>query len=223
MTTGPAFHSDAEIIKRLQVVLRDVETAPLGSQRAEANEREVRNLTNALAERIQEDPAAWGLDAIPAEYRDDAASDALLALLTAVPELKGRESIADWYSAAAEDAFRRLWSVAEQQASRARPGTSTEVPAPVADGSSSVFESQDGLWQSFEKDFPRDAFALRLRYLLGRSPEDMAVMLDAQSARAITLRLNRARDRFRMFCEQAGYDRYAVEDLVAQISEEQQA
>ena len=45
-------------------------------------------------------------------------------------------------------------------------------------------------------------------------------MLDAPSTRAITARLNRARDRFKMFCEQSGFSRRETGDIMGHFAEE---
>ena len=73
--------------------------------------------------------------------------------------------------------------------------------------------------RQFENDFPRDASTLRLRYVDNRSPEEMAALLDAPSIRAVGQRLTRARDRFRMFCEQSGLDRHDTADLMLRFGE----
>ena len=70
-----------------------------------------------------------------------------------------------------------------------------------------LFRLRDGPWQRFEKEFPRDASALRLRYEQHHSAAEMEVMLDASSERVVLTRIDRARARFRMFVEQAGFGR----------------
>ncbi|MDA1036076.1 MAG: hypothetical protein O3B65_04240, partial [Chloroflexi bacterium] len=103
-----------------------------------------------------------------------------------------------------------------------------EITEPEADEEAigtepSLFTDTNGIWASFETSFPRDAFALRLRYLMHRKPAEMAVMLDAPSERAISMRLDRARERFKMYCEQQGIKRHESDILVVQISEEARA
>lgn len=230
MTNRPAYISDEELVKQLQNLLRA--TAPADSPQPPTREQldEARTLATEFAERIYDDPVRWGLANIPEEFRDDAAGDALVALFYASPEMRGRQSVVEWFSEAAESKFRRIWAVADRQkderARRAADGTSGP-PAPVdepVDGPleapQTLFEDETGIWPAFEESFPRDAFALRLRYHLKRDPTDMAVMLDAPSERAITLRVDRARDRFRMYCEQQSMNRRDTAALVAQVSEE---
>jgi DNA-directed RNA polymerase specialized sigma24 family protein len=220
MVSNPNFSSPEELIKRLQVVFRDLADGPSALGLSDVNLREARNLAAELAGRIYDEPGEWGVGEVPARFREDAAADALVDLLVAVPAQRGRQSIMSWYGASVEAAFQRNWtSATEAEAERANlapipaPATQeTTVPPP------SVFEARPDLWARFEQEFPRDAFALRVRFLLGRSPEEMAVMLDAPNERAITMRLHRARDRFQLFCEQAGLERGDVAALVAGFS-----
>ena len=224
MTTNPNYHSDTELIKRLQIVLRDASETAHDRMRVEGNQREVRHLTAELAERIYAEPDKWGISTIPEGLRDDAASDALLALLVEVPEFRAHQPVAEWYVSKVEECYQRLWAISERQAAEPRapePQAAAVDSAETPDAEAAAFfESADGIWQDFEKQFPRDAFALRLRYLLNRSPEEMAVMLDAANTRAIAMRLNRAKDRFRTFCEQSGYGRRETADVMARFGEE---
>ena len=224
MTTGTNYHSDEELIKRLQIVLRDASDTPLERSRAEDNQREVRNIAAELAGRIYAEPDKWGIATLPEGLRDDAAADALMAMLVEVPEFRARQPISEWYAKTAESAFRKLWVTAERQAAERGRKEPPAEPIDTLEASdeetTAFFEESGGTWQEFEKQFPRDAFALRLRYMLKRSPEEMAVMLDAANTRAITMRLNRAKDRFRTFCEQSGYSRSDTEELMVRFSEE---
>ena len=113
----------------------------------------------------------------------------------------------------------------DERARRAADGTNAPAPVdePVGappEAPQTLFEDETGIWSAFEESFPRDAFALRLRYHLRRDPADMAVMLDAPSERAIVMRVDRARDRFRMYCEQQSVNRRDTAALIAQVSEE---
>ena len=228
MTNRPAFISDEELIKQLQAVLRA--TPPEGPQgSSDDHVREARALSVELAERIHREPMTWGLANVPVAFRDDAAKDAFTALLFAIPEMRGRQTVAEWFSVTVESKFRRLWSLAERQnTERARlaveaaanPPAEEPTPEPEVDAEPSIFEVPDGTWTRFEVAFPRDAFALRLRYLLNRDLDEMSVMLDAPSVRAITMRLDRARDRFRMYCEQVGVGRREVVSMMDQLAEE---
>jgi DNA-directed RNA polymerase specialized sigma24 family protein len=227
LTNRPAFTSDEELIKQLQTVLRAaVGDAPQG--RGDSLVRNARGLAEEISGRIHREPVKWGLANVPGALRDDAAQDAFTALLLAIPEMRGRQSVAEWFSLTVESKFRRLWSLSERQSAErehllleaaaapkpaAKPADSE--PLPVL----SLFEEPDGVWAQFELAFPRDAFALRLRYLLRRELTEMAVMLDAPSSRAITMRLDRARDRFRMYSEQLGVTRKDVASMMEQFSE----
>ena len=131
MTTNPNYHSDSELIKRLQIVLRDASDPFHDRQRAEGNQREVRNLTAELAERIYAEPDKWGLSTIPEGLRDDAASDALLALLVEVPDFRARQPVAEWYVAKVEECYQRLWAISQRQAAEPR---APESPATAVDG-----------------------------------------------------------------------------------------
>ncbi len=229
MTNRPAFISDEELVKQLQAVMR---AAPPDGLHGSDDERvrEARTLAEELSERIHREPKAWGLASVPAEFRDDAANDAFTALLFAIPEMRGRQSVSEWFGVTVESKFRRLWSLAERQkAERERLAAEAAAnPEPAVldspvlepDAQPSLFEEPGGTWAQFEAAFPRDAFALRLRYLLKRDLEEIAVMLDAPSSRAITMRLDRARDRFQMYCEQAGVSRRDVAAMVEQLAEE---
>ena len=222
--TSHYYQSDEEIIRRLQVILHDQGSALQDRARRESGVREVRNLTAELAERIYREPDAWGIHEIPIEYRADAAADTLLQMLSRVTTMGSPRNIREWFVNAVEARFKELWSSADRE-TRARESEeamarSREEAAETGQGASVVFEENSELWQRFEGEFPRDAFALRLRYELNRTPDEMAVMLDAPSERAITIRLNRAKERFRMYCEQAGLSQRETAGILAQFSEE---
>ena len=225
MTNGPSYNSEEELIKRLQIVVRDMAHGGYDLTREANDVREVRNLAAELAERIVLEPAKWGIASVPEELRDDAAADAFIALLLSVAEFRGRQPISEWYASTVESKFRRLWTVSEQKAAErdnnAREPKPEEIIGADLDGpAAAIFEDSRGVWQNFEKEFPRDSFALRLRYMLKRTPDEMAAMLDAPSSRAVTMRLNRARDRFQMFCEQSGIGRRETTDIMEQFAEE---
>ena len=223
MTTGMSFHSDEELVKRLQVAVRDHATAAGDHARHSNGVREVRTLASEIAERIYDEPEKWGIADMPPRFRDDAAADALLALLANVPDFHGRQAVSDWFGRTAESKFRRLWSTTEHQAREEQESAGGRVDGQGPEISAEavkVFEEHQDAWQSFEGEFPRDAFALRLRYMLNREPEQMAVMLDAPNTRTIVTRINRARDRFRMFCEQRGVGRSKLADIMDQFAEE---
>jgi len=198
----------------------------------DARASEVRGLIQELAERIYRDPVKWGYSSISPEFRDDAVIDAFIAMLLALPEMRGKQTVTDWFSVNVESKFRRLWALEERQApererlvqeSAKWAATEPEVEEEQVQGEPSLFADTKGIWPGFENSFPRDAFALRLRYLMERKPAEMAVMLDAPSERAISMRLDRARERFKMYCEQQGINRHDSTRLMVQISEEASA
>ena len=223
------FISNEELVKQLQGVLRADPSEGHGGSDDE-RVRRVRSLAAELAARIHRDSDQWGLTNVPKEFRDDAAKDTFTALLFAIPGMRGRQNIAEWFGTTLESKFRRLWSLDERQkiererlavaaAANPRPETLEQVDSELL-SVPSLFEDSVGPWASFETTFPRDAFALRLRYLLERDLEEMAVMLDAPTSRAISMRLDRARDRFRMYCEQVGIGRKDVAVMMEQLAEE---
>ena len=225
MTTGHYYQSDEEIIRRLQVILHEHGSAGQSTSSRENTIREVRNLTAELAERIDTDPDLWGISDVPMEYRADAAADTLLQMLTRISTMGSPRNIREWFVGAVEARFKELWSVADKE-SKTRETEEATVRAREEAGegnenAAAVFEEYADLWRRFEEEFPRDAFPLRLRYELGRSPSQMAVMLDAPSERAITIRLNRAKERFRMYCEQAGLGQVDTAGILARFAEEQ--
>lgn len=225
-TSGHLYLSEGEIVKRLQTLLRDHAEASKDAPAREGSVREVRNLTAELAERIYREPEKWGIAGIPIDYRTDAAADTLMQLLDRVPTMGNPRNVAEWYAEAAEARFKELWSTAEREAKareteEEKERRSAEAQGDAGGGASAVFEENAELWQRFEADFPRDAFALRLRYQMNRDVDQMAVMLDAPSPRAILLRLNRARERFHMYCEQAGLSQKETAGILAQFGEEQ--
>lgn len=223
MTNAPSFHSDEEIINRLQTISRDYAAAGGGHSRHMSDVREVRDLVAELAARIYDDPEKWGTADMLPRFRDDAAADAFMALLVNVPDFRRRQDVSDWFTRTAESKFRRLWSMAERQEQEKGASGNGQADGQGAEASEEaleVFEANRDVWQRFEGEFPRDAFALRLRYMLNRDPEQMAVMLDAPSPRAIAIRINRARDRFRMFCEQTGLGKREVADVMEHFAKE---
>ncbi len=221
-TSGHLYLSEGEIVKRLQTLLRDHAEASKDGGARESSVREVRNLAAELAERIYREPEKWGIAGVPMDFRADTAADTLMQLLERVPTMGNPRNIAEWYAEAVEARFKELWSAAEREAKARETEEEKESrSAEAAAGAPSVFEENAELWQRFEGDFPRDAFALRLRYQMNRDIEQMAVMLDAPSPRAILLRLNRARERFTMYCEQAGLSQKETAGILAHFVEEQ--
>ena len=220
------FLSEEEIIKRLQIVLQDFKAARGDYVRQSNSVKEVRDLAAKLAERIYDEPQKWGITEILPEFRDDATTDTFVSLLLDVENLPGRNTVSDWFERAIESKFRKLWSLAEDQASKSSGNLNVNnfledsVHSEPETNSGLIFEEHASLWESFESDFPRDAFALRLRFMLGRSVDQMVVMLDAPSIRAIAIRINRARDRLRMFCEQRGLDKTVVQEIMNRLPEE---
>ena len=225
MNNAPGYHSDEDLLKRLQTLQQGLSMNGIPPPDADAQAREI---VSEFAYRIYADPEKWGIAQVPEAFRDDAAQDALLKLLYGAQDFADHhETVAKWYSGLVEDRFRDLWSTHEAQAGEATgegpDSEGGEAASSRGNGdrltNSRIFESPTGPWPQFEQDFPRDAFALRLRFLLKHTPEEMMVMLDAPSSRAVTLRVERARERFRMFCAQAGYARREVSAILEHLSE----
>jgi len=201
MTNSPNYYSDEEILKRLHAIMVERPVRRRAGQQALG---EALTLFGELASRIYDEPGKWGLSQIPVGSRDDAAQDALVDLLAELGTVKNRRSAADWFSGAVEERFRQLWAVKERNAAN---GAGPSRSRRTAVDAKNLFRLKDGPWQRFEKEFPRDASALRLRYEQNHSASEMEVMLDAPSERVVLTRIDRARARFRMFVEQAGYGR----------------
>jgi hypothetical protein len=226
----PAFFSEEELVKQLQGVLRSVTSEP---QRRPSDETvgEARALVEELAQRVYNDPSRWGIADVPDEFRDDVVNDTLIALLFGILDVRGRQTVVDWFSTTADAKYRRLSALAERQrserervavAAAANPGSEGQSATPTDDDDviPPLFDLPKGGWAKFEAEYPRDAFALRLRHQLKRTPEQMATMLEAPSSRAISMRLDRARERFRVFCEQQGVPRRDLNAMLTQLSEE---
>ena len=98
MTIGPMYFSDAEIIKRLQTVLRNFSEAGSDRTRKDSAVREVRTLAAEIGERIYDEPESWGISGIAPEFRDDAAAAALVLFLLQVPSFRGSQSAQEWFS-----------------------------------------------------------------------------------------------------------------------------
>ena len=226
MKTGSSYHSEEEIIKRLQGVLRQSRDRMAGGGPDESLVKEARALAADLAQRVLASPGHWGLTKVPEPLRDDAAADAFVAMLFEVPEFRARSNVSEWYARTVETRSIRLTALAEEEAAERQRADELSTPVtfaePEAGGESalSVFGAGGGFWERFEAEFPRDAFVLRLRYMLKRSTDEMAAMLEAPSARAITMRLGRARERLEAFCEQSGMDQRQVGVVMEQFSEE---
>ena len=218
MTTGPSFYSDEEILRRLHTMMEQAAANAKDEPAHSDAVREAHSLAAEVASRIYDDPNRWGVAYIPEEFRDEAAQDALIDVLAHLSEAKEERSASTWFAVAAEERFRRAWARHEQHDA-----------APDADGSDGLvdpaqaFDDPAGPWKRFEDTFPRDASALRMRYIEGMSPEQMEVVIDAQNARVVQTRVARARDRFKMFCEQAGYNRLQVTAILQRFGGEAEA
>ena len=224
MTTDPNYQSDQEIVKRVRQHLAEAFEGDTRPARRIRLGDEVDEMMQVLAGRIYAAPDVWGLSSIPQELRDDVAHDVLLDLFRDGQTGGEREGVAEWFAKRAERRFQELWSRAETVAGAPQAPVSTPLP-PVKEGASeadvAVLDTPGGPWQRFEQQFPRDAFALRLRYVLNRSPEEMMVMLDSPSTGAVHSRLSRARGRMRMFFEQSGYDRNTILAVLRQFGDAQ--
>ena len=228
MITDPNYQSDEEILKRLQQHLNETSSKGTRPSRIARLDQDTHDLMLVLAERIYAEPERWGLRNIPQPWRDDVANDSLLGLLQQASSFGGRELVADWFAKDAERRFRGLWSKTENVADTPREmaspsfadqeATAEEQPEVAT---SALLDAADGPWQRFEQEFPRDAFALRLRYVLKRTPDEMLIMLDAPTVSAIHSRLSRARGRMRMFFDQSRFDRSAIQAILKQFGDEQ--
>lgn len=228
-TNRPAFVSEEELVKQLQDVLRSVTSVP-NAYPTDEQIADAQAIVEELSMRIYNNAELWGIADVPAEFRDDVVIDTFNTLLFSLNSPKLRTSVIDWFKTTAEAKFHRAWALAERQKAEAeritvaaeanpRPRETPEDSGVPADAPAAFSLPDDG-WSRFEAEFPRDAFALRLRYLLKQTPEQMATMLDAPSSRAIAMRLTRARDRFRMFCEQQGISRTQVGAMLSELSED---
>ncbi len=204
MTTGPSFYSDEEILRRLHTAMWQAAPGLPGDPAHDAAVREAHSLAAEIASRIYDHPNKWGVAYIPEEFRDEAVQDAFIDVLARLTEAKEQRSASTWFAVAAEERFRRAWGRHEQGAAP-DAGESDGLVDPAH-----AFDDPAGPWRRFGDAFPRDASALRMRYFEGMSPEQMEVVIDAQNVRVVQTRVARARDRFKMFCEQAGYNRVQV-------------
>ena len=209
MTTSSQHQSVEQMVDRLRQHRAEAEDPDVRPVRARRLAEEMGALVVAVAERIYDAPADWGLDGIPERFRDDAAQDALVALLEDPGAALASGSVTVWFGATVERRFQELWGRAGRGAPAPdgglSPGDGTEGGVPA------LFREREGSpWDGFERQFPSDAFVLRLRYVVRHTPEEMVAVLDAPSADAVDARLTRARGRLLMFFEQAGYDRGSV-------------
>ena len=225
MVTGPTDRSDDEIIKRLQILMRGVANAHREDAsdlvRIEGDLREGRTLAEELAFRIYADPAKWGLADVPEDARTDVAADTLVHLLLSIGEFRGQQSTAEWFAAEAQAYVERV-QVLQEQATDAQEGESGKRSKRKKDGipePSQVFSTD--IWAGFERESPREAFTLRLRHMLNRDSDEMVEILEAPTPRAVTMRLNRARDRFGRYCREHGVDARTVEQVLQELGEGQ--
>ena len=238
MTSGPTYYSDEELVKRLRDLSRDHRQG--GSRRRGGGIREIRSLASSLAARIYDEPEKWGIAEIDPRFRDDCAADTLIKLLSGQTDFTGRARVSDWFGRESEARFRQLWRMAEQAREKhkklheddawdeeeaAADGAAAEQPdAPEAaadgNGAADALDENSDIWRRFEAEFPSDAFVLRLRYVMNRSADEIAVMLDAPSVQAVGSRINRGRERFRMLCEQNGVSRRSIATIMSRMAEE---
>jgi DNA-directed RNA polymerase specialized sigma24 family protein len=223
MSTDPNYQSEEELLRRLQQHLAEAAGADTRPARRARLAEEANAVVLILADRIYSDARRWGLGNVPPNLREDVAQDTLLNLLQNAGAIGGRENtVADWFGKQSERRFRILWRTMETAAQSPREpelissDRVTESSEPVAGPG---VDEPDGPWHKFEQEFPRDAFVLRLRYILRRSPGDMAIMLDAPNINAINSRLTRARGRMLMFFEQSGFDQKAITEIMDQFGE----
>ncbi len=221
MTSGPTYYSDEELVRRLQELVRQHMQG--GARRRGGGVREARTLASTLASRIYYEPEKWGIADIHEEFRDDAAADTMVKLISGVSENLGRRRVTEWFGRTAEARFQQLWAMAEEaRAKKQQEEALEEEEEPAEEGDESaadVLEENSDIWQRFESEFPSDAFVLRLRYVLNKRAEDIAVMLDA-SVQSVVTRVDRGRERFRMLCEQNGFSRREIAAIMTRMTEE---
>ncbi|MEX2599530.1 MAG: hypothetical protein WD533_07735, partial [Dehalococcoidia bacterium] len=211
------FHkSDDELIKRLQIVMQDIASAGGDLARADANLREGRNLAVDIATRIADDPKAWGTDAIAVDYREDAVADAFASLLSGISGFRGSQPVTQWFAEELQSRSEELQAAREADAA----GKASDGGGRWDDGVEPLVFTQP-VWREFETAFPREAFLLRLRYLLRRTPEEAAAIVGVATARTVNMRVNRARDKFKDHCTQAGLDIRSTERLLTELGEVQ--
>lgn len=216
MNTDPNYQSDEEILNRLRGHFEESAESDVRPARVVRLNEEIQELLTVLAERIYNQPQRWGLDQIPQPLRDDVALDGLLEFLKPESRFNGRDQVAELFSRYVEDRFRQLWGRSESVVAgdHLRSSSSDKnVDDEASMSATALLDIENGPWKTFEQEFPRDAFALHLRYVLNRSPEDMAVMLDAPTAGAIQSRLSRARGRLHMFFESSRYENAVIDGL----------
>ena len=129
MKTGSSYHSEEEIIKRLQGVLRQSRDRMAGGGPDESLVKEARALAADLAQRVLASPGHWGLTKVPEPLRDDAAADAFVAMLFEVPEFRARSNVSEWYARTVETRSIRLTALAEEEAAERQ--RADELSAPV--------------------------------------------------------------------------------------------
>ncbi len=222
MATDPNYQSDEEILKRLHAHIGEALAKDTRPTRIARLTEEAGDLMVVLAERIYTAPERWGLGHIPGMLRDDVAHDTLLTLIKDGSHVGDRGTIAEWFAKQAERRFQELWLKAGDKSALQTPlpeptTAMEEVTEQDLEAASALLDAEGGPWVRFEQEFPRDAFVLRLRYILNRSPDEMMIMLDTSSSSAIRSRLSRARSRMRMFLEQSGYDRTTIGALLQQF------
>jgi DNA-directed RNA polymerase specialized sigma24 family protein len=229
MTTDTNYASDEELFRRLQGNLHEATEEATRPARRARLAQETTDLVRTLAGRIYDQPDRWGLDRVPAESRDDVACDVLIALLQQATSAGIRSSVAEWFGRQAESRLREAVARTGEAAPRLRerqvPGAISQLQAQEGVGDKlppSLLDAADGPWQRFEQQFPREALALRLRYFLGRTPEEMMAILDIPSSGVVGAQLSRARGHMRSFLESAGYDPKAIAGMLSQFGGEQE-
>ena len=163
MTSGPGYYSNEELVRRLHDLAR---SSAQGGRMRGGGVRELRTLASTLADRIYDDPERWGIADISPEFRDDAAADILMRLLSGTADIPPRTQVTEWFGRAVEARFRQLWALAEEAREKRRDQAPVE-DEPLSDeereSAANVLEENSEMWRRFESEFPHDAFMVRLR------------------------------------------------------------
>ena len=215
-----SYASDEELFRRLQHNLREGVSDATRPARRTRLTLEANDLVRVLAERIYDAPDRWGLGQVPETWRDEVAHDLLFTVLHQASGSGIRSGVAEWSAREVKRRFEEAKGkfggpaaeVAGQPAAQTRMA---EEQPPV------LLDEVDGPWQHFERQFPKEALVLRLRYLLKRTPDEVMAILGIPSTGAVSTQVRRARDRMRTSLQEAGYDRTAIARTLGQFGGDQ--
>ena len=224
MTTDANYASDEEVFRRLHQNFHESGEEATRPARRTRLAQETADLARTLAGRIYDQPDRWGLSRVPEESRDDVACDVLIALLHQATSTGIRSSVSKWFARQAGRRSQEVTAIRHEAVLRPRevqlPGAISRLQEQEGMGdrlAPSLLDAVDGPWQRFEQQFPREALALRLRYFLRRTPEEMMAILDIPSTGVVGAQLSRAREQMRAFLGSAGYDAGTISGVLSQI------